>query len=52
MGMEVKEDVAVLAVVAKGVTTAKANKHHLLKDMGSQPFFGQMAHPHHGAIMN
>ncbi len=51
VGTGFKEDVAVLVVMDEGVTIAKASGYHLLKEMGSQPFFGQVANPLSGASM-
>ncbi len=48
---KVKEDAAVLAMVTEGVNKFKSNRHHLLKDMGSQQLFGQEAHPLHSTSM-
>ncbi len=52
LGAEVKDNVAVLLVLAEGAPTAKVRGHHLSKEMGSQPFFGQAAHPFCGSNMS
>ncbi len=52
MDVEVKDDLVVLVMMAKGVTEAKANWNHLLNEIGSQPFFGREAYPLHGTSMS